>query len=61
MIALDIVLKQWLDGSFTTRKIDPNDLDVISHVDALKIGINKYTIDQFKRLFIDKNKAIEDI
>lgn len=57
VIALDIVLKQWLDGSFTTRKIDPNDLDVISHVDALKIGINKYTIDQFKRLFIDKKQS----
>ena len=53
ILDLDIVIKQWLDGSFTTRKVDPNDLDVISHVDALKISKNRYTIDQFRRLFID--------
>jgi aspartyl/asparaginyl-tRNA synthetase len=56
MLALDILIKQWLDGSFTTRKIDPNDMDVISHVDALKIN-NKYTIDQFQRLIIKEDHS----
>lgn len=29
---VDLELKQWLDGSFTTRQIDPNDLDLVNFV-----------------------------
>jgi len=57
LLKLDITMKQWLDGGFTTNKINPNDLDVVSHVDALKINNNKYTLDQFRRLFIDKTHS----
>ena len=55
VLPLNIVLKQWLDGSFTTIIADPNDMDVISHVDALKINKDRYTQDQFNRLFINNN------
>ena len=42
LLKLDITMKQWLDGGFTTNKINPNDLDVVSHVDALKINNNNF-------------------
>lgn len=53
---LDILIKQWLDGSFTTKKINPNDLDLFSQVDALKLN-NKYICDQFLRLVVNKNQS----
>ncbi|HCG02761.1 MAG TPA: hypothetical protein DEV93_19725 [Chloroflexi bacterium] len=29
--------KQWLDGSFVSRKLDPGDLDVATHIDGMEI------------------------
>lgn len=54
LLKLDLVMKQWLDGSFTTSKANPNDLDVVSHIDALKIGNNKSIYDQVRRLMINE-------
>ena len=53
---LDILIKQWLDGSFTTKKVNPNDLDLFSQVDALKLN-NRYICDQFLRLVVNKDQS----
>ena len=57
---LDLIIKQWLDGSFTTSKVNPNDIDVISHLDAMKIGNNKSIYDQVYRLIINKKHTNRD-
>jgi hypothetical protein len=36
MIRFDVAIKQWLDGSFTTNKDNPNDIDLVTHIDATK-------------------------
>lgn len=38
IIAFDIASKNWVDGSFTTKKEDPGDVDIVVHYDALKLN-----------------------
>jgi hypothetical protein len=38
IIAFDIASKNWVDGSFTTKKEDPGDIDIVVHFDALKLN-----------------------
>jgi len=33
---LEVVVKQWVDGSYSTNKENPNDIDLVTHIDALK-------------------------
>lgn len=33
---LEVAIKQWFNGSFTTNKINPNDIDFVTHIDATK-------------------------
>lgn len=35
--SLDVTTKQWLSGSYTTSKENPNDLDLVNHLDAIKL------------------------
>ena len=37
LLPLNVATKQWIDGSFTTNKANPNDIDFVTHVDALKV------------------------
>ena len=46
----DVPLEQWLDGSFITNKIDPDDIDIMSLVDASKLTENNEK--HVKSLFI---------
>ncbi|MHC5374530.1 DUF6932 family protein [Enterococcus sp. LJL120] len=39
----NVFTKIWIDGSFTTSKIDPNDIDGIIFVDPNELGIDKTT------------------
>jgi hypothetical protein len=36
MIVLEVAIKQWLGGSFITNKINPNDIDFVTHIDGNK-------------------------
>lgn len=40
LLPLDIAIKQWINGSFTTNKVNPNDIDFVTHIDALKVDGN---------------------
>ncbi|WP_342676914.1 DUF6932 family protein [Methanofollis sp. UBA420] len=38
MIQYDVADLQWLDGSYTTKKENPGDIDFVTHVDAIKVN-----------------------
>ena len=38
LVSLESANLQWVNGSFTTKKIDPNDIDFVTHIDALKLN-----------------------
>jgi hypothetical protein len=40
LLPLNIAFKQWINGSFTTSKINPNDIDFVTYIDALKLDEN---------------------
>jgi hypothetical protein len=40
LLPLNIATKQWINGSFTTNKVNPNDIDFVTHIDALKVDEN---------------------
>lgn len=49
-----IILKLWIDGSYTTNKFNPGDIDVAVHYDALKFN-NLVELDiNEKRIFNDR-------
>jgi hypothetical protein len=54
LLQLNVAMKQWIDGSFTTNKIDPNDIDIVAHIDALKIN-SVQVLDKVARLFKDRS------
>ena len=33
---LEVAVEQWVDGSYITNKEDPSDIDLVTHIDALK-------------------------
>lgn len=53
--SLDVAIKQWVDGSFTTAKVNPNDIDMVSHIDALKICSRQH-YDQVSRLLKNRDR-----
>ena len=65
MIILEVAIKQWVNGSFTTNKINPNDVDFVTHIDGTKadeldeIGQKKF-IDLHDRKQI-KSKYLCDV
>jgi hypothetical protein len=54
LLQFDIATTQWVDGSFTTSKIDPNDIDIVTHLDAIKIT-SKQMVDKIGKLFQNRN------
>lgn len=50
LLPLNVAMKQWIDGSYTTNKKDPSDIDLATHIDALKIT-SAQALDQVGRLF----------
>ena len=40
LLPLHVATKQWINGSFTTNKVNPNDIDFVTHIDALKVDEN---------------------
>lgn len=38
ILSLAVGIKQWVDGSYITSKINPNDVDLVTHFDATKVN-----------------------
>jgi hypothetical protein len=55
LISLNVSSVQWVNGSFTTKKLNPNDIDVVIHFDGMKIRQNKTLHNHIEKL-IDKNE-----
>lgn len=41
MASLNVATKQWVDGSYITKKENPDDIDLVTHVDAAKLNEKK--------------------
>lgn len=52
--SLDIASIQWVDGSYTTQKPNPRDIDIVIHFDGMKIHHDKVLQERFGML-IDVN------
>ena len=51
-----ILMITWIDGSYTTKKTRPNDIDITVHYDALKFNDIRAIPNSEKMDFIDKNR-----
>jgi hypothetical protein len=56
IINFEIASKNWVDGSFTTYKTDPGDIDIVVHYDALKLN-SLQNRESIKDLFLDQLNA----
>jgi hypothetical protein len=50
---------QWIDGSFTTKKVNPNDIDIITFVDFEVYNANEKQIDELRRTRQTTNRIID--
>ena len=50
LISLGITSTQWVDGSYTTTKPSPKDIDLVIHFDGLKLYSDKPMQEEFKKL-----------
>ena len=57
LLPLDVATKQWVNGSYTTNKKDPNDIDLVTHLDALKAN-NKAVYEQLAPLIVNKSHIV---
>jgi hypothetical protein len=55
LICLGAVSIQWIDGSYTTTKAAPNDIDLVVHFDGMRIHNNVDLQNHFKKL-VDGNE-----
>lgn len=51
LIEVEIAEKQWVNGSFTTNKTDPNDIDFVTIVDGLEINKREDIHQELNELF----------
>lgn len=55
----NFVNKQWINGSYVTKKLDPNDIDIVYIVDSKAIDSNKFLISYIKKLKSDYDTVWE--
>lgn len=55
----DAPFYQWIDGSFVTRKINPNDIDLVTFVDFEIYNQNEKTIDEYRRSRYAKDRVLD--
>lgn len=55
LVSLGVVSIQWINGSYTTKKPAPNDIDLVVHFDGMRIQNDADLQKRFKEL-IDKNE-----
>ena len=57
ILIFNVAKKQWVDGSYTTKKINPNDIDLVTLYDGIKINNHPEIHDELLDLLnTDKNK-----
>jgi hypothetical protein len=59
LISMGIVSTQWVDGSYTTAKPNPKDIDLVLHYDSMKLYSDRTLQDKFRKL-INKAKMKAD-
>nr|WP_054864585.1 hypothetical protein [Methanosarcina barkeri] len=48
LVSFNVPIIQWFDGSFTSQKNDPNDIDFVTHFDGAKLdSLDKHTKNRF--------------
>jgi len=47
---LEVAVKQWVDGSYITNKENPSDIDLVTHIDALKANKLTELHEDYKKL-----------
>jgi len=57
LVPLDIGIIQWLNGSFTTNKINPNDIDFVTQLDGIKVDKQAVEIEDKLNELFNKEKA----
>lgn len=50
---------QWIDGSFITKKVNPNDIDIVTFVDFDVYNANEKQIDELRRTRQTTNRIID--
>jgi hypothetical protein len=55
LISLNIASIQWVNGSYTTLKPKPNDIDLVIHFDGMKLHQSEKLREHFRRL-IDRTE-----
>lgn len=50
---LEVAVKQWVDGSYITNKENPNDIDLVTHIDVLKAN-------KLRKLHEDLTKLLDN-
>ncbi|GAB4018603.1 hypothetical protein GCM10028808_53710 [Spirosoma migulaei] len=58
-VALGVPLVIWLDGSFTTNKPNPNDVDFVIFVDTYTFQQHQLTIQRFRAKRLEPNSLID--
>lgn len=59
LIPFNFIKRQWINGSYVTKKLDPNDIDVINIVDSKAIESNESLILYIKSLEAGYETACE--
>ncbi|WP_048177792.1 DUF6932 family protein [Methanosarcina sp. MTP4] len=57
LIPLNIATLQWVNGSYTTHKIDPNDIDFVTHISGIELDESYEEIKEDFNKIIDKEWA----
>lgn len=52
-------LKQWIDGSFVTKKVNPGDIDLVTFIDSEKLQEIGSIIDRFKFPNSESNYGVD--
>jgi len=47
---LNFATLQWIDGSYTTNKTDPSDIDLVTHIDGVRVGESMAYAEEIIRL-----------
>lgn len=51
---------QWIDGSFVTRKLNPDDIDVVTFIDANVYDQHERQIEELKRAYRTQRPVLVD-
>ena len=57
LFSLNVANLQWVNGSFTTNKVNPNDIDFVTHVDVVKLNSSGEQANRLLQKLNDRQRA----